>query len=326
MRYASLVAVGIAWLVLVAPAWSDRNDDKDHKKIERKVPDRETFLERVKQIEEDGEALLERTDPNGDPETRVIDLKYDKDMVPLLRSQLFERRRQQIGAYVAYQLLRPLLDSDVETIRVAMPHVLVIQRRYGRYLPLPNYSEAQLRALEYPDDIGSPARMLATVERVTRKREEKIKRDWLFAFPNKNAAKLETLVYHLMLLSKDSKYDRVITRNVEQEFRKKTVLGLRAMRAVAEHADTLTKERAKRYYDWAMKRGEELKYVKEKCLDPGEIDLQPEANSSHGHDEVLVGREFYKLAVAVADKAGEKEPKVPSDRDIKEYIKKHKKK
>ena len=230
---------------------------------------------------------------------------YDEGSIDALSAVINAPRADPIDLYVANKLLGPLLLAKSDVILKAVPAVKKFDQRVGKYMPLPVYSEENLKPFAYPE--GASREQKAAVDQ---RRKEKLDKEKPIQLHNEQVGLLKKTACELMVLAADANEDQELF----QTLKKMEAQGLWAYSDIAEifrsEARRMPEDRAKALYDpcetlWNHLREEmeQKKLAQKTYADPGTVVLKPAENSTFTQHEDAPTARLLKLINQLAPMA-----------------------
>ncbi len=274
-------------------------------------------LERlVAELEVEAKRRMDGQPVNPVIERKLKALAYDAASLKTLQRTLAKRDPDAVSVFMAYRLLRPLLNAKQEVIAKALPAAKALRNKFSCYKKPPTYTREQLARLKTPGGNPDSAEAMRQRAVVEKRREEKLARDRAAAFHNAQVAELDRVCMHLMILSGETAADRELHRLVTKSEEENHWLWYEVLDLLRRESKFISKERAEYWYDELKKWGLEVHLKKDRYLDRGEVKIDPDGNSRFERPVAYTGRQILTTANFVATTARKPAIKVPSRKQI----------
>ncbi len=282
----------------------------------------------AKELEAEAEAYFAGDPTESELTERLKALTYDEKSPLAIAAALRAPRKPPIGLYVANKLFHPLLLAKTEVIRKALPVLKQAHSRYGRYQPLPKYSELALRQYEYPafDPRVDAEGLLKRISIVDERRRERQEKEDQVRLYNEQVCDLEKTLFRLMVLADQPNEDRSLVLLMADLERKGQWNYADALAAITAQAAKMPQQRAASYYNPLLRLGSPLRYVKRKYRDYTSMKAEHGKNSTFTEQDDYPGVRLLSAVNALANQAKLPAVKAPTTKDVEEKIKADKKK
>lgn len=273
----------------------------------------EDFLKKVQAAAE----LWDKDDPNDLLADAHKTVAYTSQSAALFKDAA-SGLRAGAAVFVAAKLLAPLLNSNTETIRQALPIVKSLHGRLGRYKKLPTYPAGLLRALKLPDKPprGSAERNLKALAQFSERRHKKIQAEAKVIRYNVQAVELERICIRLLLKVKQPSEDQRVVGHLAQLEKKGDSTYQNVVEAIKLEAATMSLDRAGMLYDSLLELGTRLALVESNYVNPTDARIYTDQNSVFARPRCQPGLDILGAVNALAPVAQKPKVKLPDKAEV----------
>lgn len=271
---------------------------------------KDTFPDLLKKVQAASQTWGEG-EPNDPIYVSLYTLSYNEESLEMLRTTLGGLSGEN-AAYVAGRLLAPVVMSDTEIARKALPYGSTARNQFTRYLPMPAYSKGDLKSLELPpklDPRASAEAQLKMLGDYAEKRQRKMDAEGKVLRANMQSVDLERIVFQIMVHANLPAEDEKVLDAVFRLEREKKAQYQSVLRAIREEASRMDQAHAARLYAGLDKLLKALQYTEANYVNQADIRLGTTENSTFAMPHLYPGFDIATVMNVLAPIA--KQPAVP---------------